>query len=243
MGDFSQRIESQWKESLRDLLAKATALGPKAVWVFDLDSTVFDNRPRQARIVREFGKAQGAPKLLACESKHFTSGWDLRGAVTSLGHSSAEADAMYPSLKAFWQERFFTSAYCVDDIEVPGAARFLKDCVATGAQVVYCTGRHEAMRAGTVQCLTQCAMPLPDGKAVRLVMKPTLESSDDAFKRDAHRELEGLGQVFAAFDNEPTHANDYALRFPSATVVHLDTDHSGRPVALDKRIITIPRFP
>jgi len=48
--------------------------------------------------------------------------------------------------------------------------------------------------------------------------------------------------VVAVFDNEPTHVNDYRRRFPEATVVHLATDHSGRPVALLEGILSVPDF-
>ena len=42
--------------------------------------------------------------------------------------------------------------------------------------------------------------------------------------------LAATGELAAAFDNEPTHINGYKRAFPSASVVHLDTDHSGRKV-------------
>ena len=48
--------------------------------------------------------------------------------------------------------------------------------------------------------------------------------------------------MIAAFDNEPTHVNDYRRRFPGAVIVHLATDHSGRPVELDPAVISIPHF-
>jgi hypothetical protein len=80
------------------------------------------------------------------------------------------------------------------------------------------------------------------GPGVHLIMKPTFESNDDDFKRLAHARVEALGIVVAAFDNEPTHANDYRRRFPQATVVHLATDHSGRPVDLLDGVVSVPHF-
>ena len=44
--------------------------------------------------------------------------------------------------------------------------------------------------------------------------------------------------MIAAFDNEPTHANDYRRKFPEAIVIHLATDHSGRPVELLDGIVS-----
>jgi hypothetical protein len=73
-------------------------------------------------------------------------------------------------------------------------------------------------------------------------MKPTLRESDDDWKRTAHKRIAAMGRLIAAFDNEPTHANDYAEQFPDATVVHLATDHSGRAVELQQRVISVPDF-
>jgi hypothetical protein len=98
------------------------------------------------------------------------------------------------------------------------------------------------MRAGTVEAMRRHGLVLPGEGAAHLTMKATLRESDDAFKRQAHVWLGALGRMVAAFDNEPTHANDYQQRFPEATVVHLATDHSGRPVQLLEAVISIPHF-
>ncbi len=241
MSDFKTRVAPDWKQRLTQVLETAHAARATGMLVFDLDSTVFDNRPRQARIVREFGEARGIAELKVCRESHFDSGWDLEGAMRNCGLPAPAAQGLHKELKRFWGARFFTSAYCVDDVEVPGAARYLKRATETGARVLYVTGRHEEMRAGTVQCLEKCAMPVPGGQ-VELLMKPTLRESDDDYKRTTHAQLHQMGRLVAAFDNEPTHANDYARGFPEATVIHLATDHSGRPVELDPRIISVPDF-
>jgi len=243
MRDFLPRVAVDWHKTLDQILTLAQRSGPQGLLVFDLDSTVFDNRPRQARIVREFGQHKGLTQLTRCQPWHFTSGWDLRGAALSCGLSKADADALYPELKAFWQERFFTSDYAKDDIEIVGAPRFLHSLDAVKARVIYVTGRHEGMRAGTEACIERCGMPMPSGAGhVRLLMKPRLPDDDDAFKREMHAQLKSMGTVLAAFDNEPIHINDYAKVFPDAIPVHLATDHSGRDVELDPRCISIPHF-
>ena len=241
MSEFHPRIAVGWHLTLERVLAEARRTGPKGVLVFDLDSTVFDNRPRQARIVREYGAAKGLASLMSCQPFHFTSGWDLKAAAIGAGMSSAEAESHYAELKKFWVERFFTSEYCRDDIEIVGAPRYLVACTLTQAQVVYCTGRHEAMREGTIAALAKCGMPLPGG-SVKLLMKPKLRDDDDSYKRVAHALIGELGSVIAAFDNEPTHINDYASQFPHAILVHLATDHSGREVRVDPRVVSIPHF-
>lgn len=240
--DLRTRVREGWQQTLRGILEKARSLGSRAVLAFDLDSTLFDNRPRQARILREFGLARALEKLSACEPHHWESGFDMRGAMRNCGLSAEEVEAHFDAARAFWLQRFFTSAYCVDDVAIQGAAAFTHAVVATGAHLAYVTGRHEGMREGTVESMRRNGLALPGEGRVHLLMKPNERDNDDAFKREAHARLGELGVVIAAFDNEPTHANDYLSRFPQAQVVHLATDHSGRPVVLLDEIVSVPHF-
>ncbi|PTL77408.1 hypothetical protein [Vitiosangium sp. GDMCC 1.1324] len=240
--DLKIRVRDGWQHTLRTILEQARSLGSQAVLAFDLDSTLFDNRPRQARILREFGLARAVAKLGACEPHHWESGFDMRGAMRNCGLSAEEVEALFAAVRAFWLERFFTSDYCVDDVAIQGAAAFTHAVVATGAHLAYVTGRHEGMREGTVECMRRNGLVVPGQGRVHLLMKPSERDNDDAFKRAAHARLGELGTVIAAFDNEPTHANDYLHRFPAAKVVHLATDHSGRPVVLRDEIVSVPHF-
>jgi phosphoglycolate phosphatase-like HAD superfamily hydrolase len=226
---------------LETVLGRAKSLGRRAVVVFDLDSTIFDNKPRQARILREFGARRGIDLLAACAANHFNSGWDLRAAMRNCGLAVDEAERLYPEAKQFWLDRFFTSDYCAEDVAIAGAPDFVKAVAQMGAIVCYVTGRHEGMRAGTLDAMRKCGFLIP-GEGVHLILKPSPEMNDDDFKREAHRQVAELGTVIAAFDNEPTHLNDYRRKFPEATIVHLATDHSGRPVALLEGILSVPHF-
>ena len=228
---------------LAEILARCQQLGPRGLLIFDLDSTLFDNRPRQVKILREFGEHKQVPALVANQIHHWQSGWDMHGAMVSAGLPPEQAAELLPEAKDFWRERFFTSSYSEHDVEIRGAADFLRDLLPTHVQILYLTGRHEGMRAGSVKAMELCGMPVPDeSKGIRLMMKPTLEENDDGFKDRAVAAVLRLGQVIAAFDNEPTHANGYRRSFPEAKVVHLATDHSGRPVPLLDGIVSIPDF-
>ncbi len=242
VSDFKSRVGEGWRLALREVLERARALGPRAVLAFDLDSTLFDNRPRQARILREFGVSVSQRALGLCEPRHWDSGFDMRGAMRNCGLSEPEVEAHFAAARTFWLERFFTSDYCVDDTVVPGAAAFTRAVVDAGAHLVYVTGRHEGMRTGTESCMRRHGLAVPDDARVHLLMKPRPEDDDDAFKREAHARLGTWGTLIAAFDNEPTHVNDYARRFPDARVIHLATDHSGRPVPLLETIVSVPHF-
>jgi hypothetical protein len=227
---------------LDEVLARCTALGPKAVLIFDLDSTLFDNRPRQVRILKEFGESQGVQSLVENKLEHWESGWDMEGAMVNTGLTHVQADALMKLAKPFWRDRFFTSEYAECDVAIAGAADFLCAAMKTGTQVAYVTGRHEEMREGSVKAMQKCGFPSPDGASVRLIMKPALEEGDDDFKARAVAEIRALGTVVAAFDNEPTHVNGYRESFPEAMAVHLATDHSGRPVRLLEGVVSIPDF-
>jgi hypothetical protein len=224
---------------LQRVLARVRTL-PNAVVVFDLDSTLLDNKPRQARILRELGRARDIPALANARPEHWVD-WSITRAMSNAGLDAAQVNALADEAKQFWRERFFTSEYCRDDEAIAGARDYLAAIVDTGGIIAYCTGRHEAMRAGSVASFVKLGFPVP-GERVHLLMKPVFELSDDDWKLDANARLAALGSVVAAFDNEPTHANGYRRAFPDATIVHLATDDSGRPVTLLDGIVSIRDF-
>jgi hypothetical protein len=213
---------------------------------FDLDSTLLHNHSRQARIVREFGAERGLPALATCGAEQVVS-WDLRDTLLLLGLEAAEVDAILPALRACWRDRFFTSDYCADDQPVAGASAYLEEALARGGRLVYLTGRDAAMEAGTRVSFARAGFPLPDGapladSRVQLWCKPDPALDDDAWKRSRYQLLAAHGGVACAFDNEPVHVNGYKVAFPGAAVVHLDTDHSGRPVAVRDDIPSVHDF-
>ena len=224
---------------LERVLARVRA-EPGSVVVFDLDSTVLDNKPRQARILREFGAAHGIPALAAARTEHWVD-WSITHAMANAGLGADEVARWADQAKQFWRERFFTSEYCRDDEPIAGAKDYLAAVADAGGFIAYCTGRHEPMRGGTVDNFARLGYPLP-GARVQLLMKPVFELSDDDWKTEAYARLKELGGVVGVFDNEPTHVNGYRAGFPEATVVHLATDDSGRPVPLAEGVVSIKDF-
>jgi hypothetical protein len=226
---------------LEEALQRARAAAPRGVAVFDLDSTLLDNRPRQARILREYGVRAGLPALARASPGHWTS-WDLAEAMANAGLPPAEVAHHLLPARRFWAARFFTSGYCRDDEPLPGAPAFVRALAEAGAQVAYVTGRPLRMRAGTLESFRRCALPLPDDRRVHLLMKPEAPLDDDQWKALAAVEVSALGPVVAAFDNEPAHVNAYAGAWPDALCVHLDTDHSPRQIAVLPRLPSIADF-
>ncbi len=222
------------------VLEKARVLGEKGVAIFDLDSTLLDNRNRQAKILSEFGSSENLPSLAQSTAAHWQ-GWDIKVAMRNAGLDEASIEKHAEAAKTYWRERFFTSPYAALDDAIRGASQYLQTLAATGVRIVYCTGRHEPMREGSVASFQRHGFPIPDGRT-ELLMKPTFELSDDDWKTQAYAKIRTLGQVVAAFDNEPTHVNGYRSAFPEAIIVHLATDDSGRPVTLADGIISVHDF-
>jgi phosphoglycolate phosphatase-like HAD superfamily hydrolase len=235
-------VHPAWRDVLANVLADAARLGPAAVLAFDLDSTLLDNRPRQAALVQRYVREHGGSKTLAeFDAAHLHTGFDMRDALVRHGLSSEEALAFLEDFRPYWRERFFKSDVCQWDVPVRGAPAYVQRASGAGAQVAYVTARPEEMRLGTLQTLKRYGFPVP-GRRVELWMKADAEETDEEFKRDTHQHLKELGQVLAAFDNEPSHANDYRASFPDATVVLLATGHSGRVSTLAPGILAAPHF-
>ncbi len=222
-------------------LERARSAAPRGLVVFDLDSTLLDNRPRQARILQDYGRTAGLPALLGARTEHVR-GWDLEAALLRAGLSVGELRRHHAAFRRFWAERFFTSAYCQLDVPLPGAPEFVRAVAAAGARVTYVTGRPAWMEDGTRDVFRRFGFPLPDGARTHLLMKPGDGLSDDAWKSIAREAVDELGRVVVAFDNEPAHVNAYARAWPAALAVHLDTDHSPRPEEVLARIPSIADF-
>ena len=227
---------------LGQVLADAGRLRDEAVVAFDLDSTLLDNRPRQAALVHRFVRETGAaPALAHFDARHLHTGFDMYAALERQGLPPQAVEEFLLAFRPFWRKHFFTSEACLADVPVRGAPDYVRRTSATGAKVAYVTARPEAMRPGTQDVLLRHGFPAP-GPGVRLWMKVDPDTTDDQFKRDTHRHLAEWGRVLAAFDNEPIHANDYRASFPEATVVLLATGHSGRLDRLAEGVVPVPHF-
>ena len=139
---------------------------PGAVVVFDLDSTLLDNKPRQARILREFGIARGLPALAQARAEHWVD-WSIQRAMANAGLGADEVARHAEAAKQFWRDRFFTSEYCRDDDAIAGAHDYLAAVADAGAFIAYCTGRHEPMRAGTVESFERLGYPRANQEPAR----------------------------------------------------------------------------
>lgn len=218
--------------------------------VFDLDSTIFDVKPRTLRILKEFALT---PKARAISER--ISQWCLGLEAKCLLYTleeSAKANGMPANdpnerefLKeafSYWRERFFTHQYVMMDHPSPGAVDYVTRVVDAGATAVYLTGRDwPGMGKGTRTMLEHWGFPV-DPRVSELIMKPNAGLDDAEFKDEALRELRIESDVAALFDNEPANFHVFEKNFPDAWLVFYHSNCSTKEAKPVGRIFRIENF-
>ena len=225
-----------------DALLDLVAARPGALVVFDLDDTLFSTSNRHLKILAEFAdrldsldaKAAGLLRSIRREA--------LLYSPTETVKKAGLADQLVLELKDFWFARFFKNPYLLEDDVTAGAPEFVRAVQERGGVPVYMTGRDESMREGTEASLSNHKFPIPDEKTARLILKPTFDTPDFAFKNEALHRLADAGAVAGSFENEPAHVNLFAERFPEGRHFLVETRHSGKPVTLTPAALRIPDF-
>ena len=211
-----------------------------AVGVFDLDGCLFDTRPRQIQILNELASQRGWPELCRLREEHFTD-WSLRHTMSAAGLNPARIEALYPTVKETFYRNFFLGDYLVHDRAMPGAAALVWACYRAGLQIVYLTGRHDEMRAGTEAALRRWGFPYGRPKT-SLLVKPDRTQEDLVFKGEALREIGLLGKPCLFLDNEPANINLFYEQHPDALCIWVETDHSPRPFEAHSDLPTLRGF-
>lgn len=212
---------------LRGVLARISSTleeGRTPLVVFDLDATLYDNRPRTLEILMEYREdiLDARPDVADALATLTSDRIDYLLSDTLRGCGVTRADVV-ADVTRFWHDRFFTDQYCLHDAPVDGAPEYVRACHEAGAVVVYLTGRDvPGMLIGTVSSLRDCGFPIAVA-GTELVLKPDANLPDEAFKRGALPTLERVGELVAFFDNEPSNTNLARSMFPAATVVLLET--------------------
>ena len=231
------------KEALHRI-DRARAKGHLPVVVFDLDSTILDNQPRNLRIVQEFARDFG-DRFWGLEELVFglvasDMLYDVRDSVKAKGYDDPAA---LGALFTFWYERFFTDEYVREDVAAPGAPEYVQACWRRGAHIYYLTARHVGgMEKGTAESLTRLGFPMYAPRCT-LHMKPRFKMTDSEFKDDALQGVRSqLGWVIATFENEPGHANLLLEAFPRSMGFLRLSARSSTAVAPDPGLITFRDF-
>lgn len=233
-------LEGEHGALVERIVVHARTHGEGHVAVLDLDGCMFDTRPRQVHIFRELASQRGLEGLYRVEVDHFRD-WSLRNTLANAGLDDAWIDAHHDAVRAWWEQRFFTSAYVLHDHAMPGAAAMVRGIHEAGVHVVYLTGRDESMRAGTEESLRRWGFPY-DAERATLLVKPTFDMDDTTFKEAALATVAQLGDVVLYLDNEPANVNLFRRTHPAALVVFVETDHSPKPIEPDPEIPWLRSF-
>jgi hypothetical protein len=205
----------------------------RPVVLFDLDGTLFDNRPRTLRILHAYAAQLPREHQQDARAIRALNAQDVLYLLEDTLAPRGVKASVIEGAKSFWRARFFTDAACADDVPVAGAVPFVRRCWDEGATVVYLTGRDiPGMILGTTRTLRDDGFPLGVPRT-ELVMKPTFDEPDTTFKLRLLDSLHELGKVVASFDNEPVNCNLFYQRWPEAFSVLLETQSApGAPELL-----------
>jgi hypothetical protein len=213
--------------------------------IFDVDGTILDIRPRVLRIVHEYAREelkkvrpQLSEQILKMELD------DIQYAIAdTLKNGGIQEDALITNGSIFWAERFFSTDYLIDDVPNRGVLEFVRKLYASGARIVYLTGRDQPRQLeGTIRVLQKFGFPV-GLQGTELIMKPTSTMPDAIFKQRITSYLRSTGKVIAAFDNEPANVNVYRRAFGSETFsVLFETLHSPNPPPLIDGVYSLDSF-
>ena len=213
--------------------------------IFDVDGTILDIRPRVLKIVHEYAREElqkVRPQLSEQVLKMDVA--DIQYAIAdTLKNGGINEDALITNGSIFWAERFFSTDYLINDVPNQGVLEFVRKLYASGARIVYLTGRDQPRQLeGTIRVLQKFGFPV-GLQGTELIMKPTSTMPDAIFKQRITSYLRSTGKVVAAFDNEPANVNVYRRAFGADTIsVLFETLHSPNPPPLIDGVYRLDSF-
>lgn len=210
----------------------------RTLCVFDLDSTLFNVSTRTQRIITEFAEIHQLEQLKSVEV--LAADWGIKEAVIRAGLHPEKHPEILKKLRDYWFEHFFSNEYLHYDVPYPGSIAFVVELSATGAEIIYLTGRDQhRMAMGTKEVLIKWGFPFSDQ---HLVLKPHRTMDDESYKRDWFNSFDRsqYAKIYF-FENEPVNVNAVLNTYSDIEVVYLDTTHSRKQNVTEK-IFKIPHF-
>lgn len=215
-----------WMENAIGDIKARVANGEKVKVVFDLDDTIWDNRPRTVELAHRYDAQHGTHLFDGLTVDQV--GTDGYQTAMNAGLSRADAKAF----NSYWKPRVFTDEMADFDTpqkEIDDLARQAHDA---GAEVVYLTGRPESERDVTRGELER--MGLPDADDAHLILKPSLNQSTPAYKvAEFKKMLEAGDSHLSWFLTESRRdlgaVQDAKLDVPTV-LLDAPWEHGGRPL-------------
>ena len=172
--------------TLRQRLLELAAIDPSTIlFVFDLDSTLFNTRYRTQKIFEEWSHESSSVKqhpILAEKIQRWVAqsagSWvkEIYDPVDFVAYHTREPiisrSPLAVRLRYFWSQRFFHGSYLRWDRPYPGVCSLLAELVRMGCAVSYLTARsRRPLLGGTLLSLSQHQLPLPGVDEVSVVSK------------------------------------------------------------------------
>lgn len=211
--------------ALIDIKAR-TARGEKVRVVFDIDDTLSESRARTLVVAKEWDQANG--------THHFD-----RLVVAQVGQNGTETakalnlpDPVGRDFQAHWDLEFWKGESFVHDTPIAPMVKLAKQAKAAGAEVIFLTGRVDALEVATIAQLQRFG--LKDVNSETVVSKADLSVRTGPFKTQWLQQSEAAGNHLAFFITESR--RDVAAvqqGFASAPTVLLSSAFGGTEALRD----------
>ena len=202
----------------------------KRVFVFDIDSTLYDVSPRNQYIVRHFAQTKKSlennfrKKLL--EFKSLSTDWGIKSGILRLNLPKHE-ESLTLEIKAHWDQFFFGGEFLKYDQEYPYAVKFL-NTLDSISPVYYLTGRDiPRMGEGTIAQLKNSSFPMNPHRN-QLILKPDKSQPDHIYKLEEIKKLSIKFEDIYFFENEPVILNAIHKNLPKVHLYWVNSVHSQR---------------
>lgn len=221
--------------TLSQILAVSKEHRNNALFVFDLDSTLFDVSPRLEKILLNFADLPETQRLFPDSVPFLKSvktqrtDWGIKNALIRAGLDNHHPE-FHLALKDFWLHSFFSHEYLEYDEPYEGAVEYVGTLFQHKSQIVYLSGRDvQRMGVGSERVLKKWNFPVGMPNA-ELVLKPQAGLDDAEFKRDWFRAqpLNQYERIFF-FENEPKNIEliDQSSDLEKVEMVFFDSTHAG----------------
>lgn len=210
-------------------LQEQNALG---LVVFDLDSTLFNVTPRLEKVLMDYAQVPLHQKKFPEQVRYFEKikilkkDWGIKEILIRAGLDGHHHE-FQESVRDYWVKHFFSNELLEQDIPYAGAVAFVQGLAASGAEIVYLTGRDvHRMGVGSKKTLLRWDFPLNE-KEHRLVLKPHKSMHDGEFKKDWFLSLpQQKYQHIWFFENEPVNIHLIRQARPEVEIIFFDSTHS-----------------
>lgn len=201
--------------------------------VFDLDSTLFNVTPRLEKVLLDYAQVPLHQEKFPEQVQYFAKirilkkDWGIRQILIRAGLDGHHHE-FQNSVREYWIQHFFSNDLLDHDIPYAGAVEFVQSLAASGAEIVYLTGRDvHRMGEGSKKNLLKWGFPL-DERNQQLILKPHQSLNDGEFKKNWFKSLpENKYRHIWFFENEPVNIHLIRQARPEVEIIFFDSTHSG----------------